>query len=98
MQLEKYKGQSEFVQCCLRDELAVSLRAAESYADNYTAWSHRTWLVERFMHDRKKVALGQEISNLTLYPLRLTAVFFPKSVKFNTDFLPVYNIPFKATG
>lgn len=54
MQLEKYKGQSEFVQCCLRDELAVSLRAAESYADNYTAWSHRTWLVERFMHDRKK--------------------------------------------
>lgn len=54
-QLEKLKGQDEFVHRCLRGELAISLRAAESYADNYTAWSHRSWLVERFMTDRKKV-------------------------------------------
>ncbi|XP_078369018.1 protein prenyltransferase alpha subunit repeat-containing protein 1-like [Oculina patagonica] len=54
IQLEKQKGQSEFIQCCLRHELGVSLRAAESYADNYTAWSHRAWLVERFIHDKKK--------------------------------------------
>lgn len=53
-QLEKHKGQNEFVHCCLRSELAISLRAAESYADNYTAWSHRSWLVERFMKDMKK--------------------------------------------
>lgn len=53
-QLEKLKGQDEFVHRCLRGELAISLRAAESYADNYTAWSHRSWLVERFMKDRKK--------------------------------------------
>lgn len=54
-QLEKLKGQDEFVHHCLRGELAISLRAAESYADNYTAWSHRSWLVERFMKVRKKV-------------------------------------------
>ena len=58
IQLEKHKGQNEIIQCHLRDELAVYLRAAESYADNYTAWSHRAWLVERFIHDRKKVKLG----------------------------------------
>lgn len=55
-QLEKHKGQNEFVHCCLRSELAISLQAAESYADNYTAWSHRSWLVERFMKDMKKVS------------------------------------------
>ena len=58
IQLEKHKGQNEYIQCRLRGELAVGLQAAESYADNYTAWSHRAWLVERFIRDRKKVKLG----------------------------------------
>ena len=55
IQLEKHKGKGEFIQCYLRSELAITLRAAECYADNYTAWSHRAWLVERFMHDKRKV-------------------------------------------
>lgn len=54
MQLEKREGMSEFVQVYLRNELAITLRAAECYADNYTAWSHRSWLVERFMSDKKR--------------------------------------------
>ena len=55
VQLEKHKGQGEFIQSYLRTELAITLRAAECYADNYTAWSHRAWLVDRFMYDKKKV-------------------------------------------
>ncbi|XP_073242726.1 protein prenyltransferase alpha subunit repeat-containing protein 1-like [Porites lutea] len=54
VQLEKHKGQGEFIQSYLRTELAITLRAAECYADNYTAWSHRAWLVDRFMYDKKK--------------------------------------------
>jgi len=54
IQLEKHKGQDEFIQHFLRNELATTLRAAEGYADNYTAWSHRAWVVEKFMHDKKK--------------------------------------------
>ena len=55
VQLEKHKGQGEFIQSYLRTELAITLRAAACYADNYTAWSHRAWLVDRFMYDKKKV-------------------------------------------
>lgn len=54
-QLEKHKGQGEFIQSYLRTELVITLRAAECYAHNYTAWSHRAWLVDRFMYDKKKV-------------------------------------------
>ena len=53
--LEKQQGRDEFIQRYLRDELAIGLRAAECYADNYTAWSHRAWLVERYIHDQKRV-------------------------------------------
>ena len=55
VQLEKHKGQGEFIQSYLRTELAITLRAAACYADNYTAWSHRAWLMDRFMYDKKKV-------------------------------------------
>ncbi|KAK2552892.1 Protein prenyltransferase alpha subunit repeat-containing protein 1 [Acropora cervicornis] len=52
--LEKQQGRDEFIQRYLKDELAIGLRAAECYADNYTAWSHRAWLVERYIHDQKR--------------------------------------------
>ncbi|XP_068693443.1 protein prenyltransferase alpha subunit repeat-containing protein 1-like isoform X2 [Montipora foliosa] len=54
-QLEKREGSGEFIRSYLKNELVISLRAAECYADNYTAWSHRAWLVSRFMHDQRKL-------------------------------------------
>ena len=57
-QIEKQKGKAEFIQFYLRNELAITLRAAECYADNYTAWSHRAWLVGHFIFDKKKVQLN----------------------------------------
>ena len=81
VQLEKHKGQGEFIQSYLRTELAVTLHAAECYADNYTAWSHRAWLVDRFMYDKKKVIwihsrLTHKLLNPSNYPEEWSASNF----------------------
>lgn len=90
IQLEKHKGQGEFIQCYLRSELAVTLRAAECYADNYTAWSHREWLVERFMHDKRKVCyvrpfLDNATTNLICSLFSTLVAFFFKETLLRTS-------------
>ncbi|XP_029193206.2 protein prenyltransferase alpha subunit repeat-containing protein 1-like [Acropora millepora] len=67
--LEKQQGRGEFIQRYLKDELAIGLRAAECYADNYTAWSHRAWLVERYIHDQKR-KLSCELHTLRIWAER----------------------------
>ena len=51
----KVKSQNDFVKQLLRRELAVCQRTAEMYPDNYTAWSHRGWVVDFFVAQKPKV-------------------------------------------
>ena len=51
----KVNSEVDFVKELLRKELAICQRAAEMYPDNYTAWSHRGWVVDTFMAQKPKV-------------------------------------------
>lgn len=35
----------------------MCFRAADEYSGNYTVWSHRCWLMEKFFPENKKVEL-----------------------------------------